>query len=91
MSFVARFDVGDDVIMMDEAGFGGGDDAVVIDEAILMFWHDEPAWFNSSAFVTFMIDVSALLPLAVFFDLEADCELRCMILLLGWSDLSSSV
>jgi len=43
MSFVARFDVDDDVIMMDEARFGGGDDAVVIDEAILMFWHDEPA------------------------------------------------
>ncbi len=43
MGFVARFNVGDDVIMMDEAGFGGGDDAVVIDEAILMFWHDEPA------------------------------------------------
>jgi len=37
MSFVARFDVDDDVIMMNEAEFDDDDNAVVIDEAILMF------------------------------------------------------
>ena len=41
MSFVARFDVDDDVIMMNEAKFDDDDNAVVIDEAILMFWHNE--------------------------------------------------
>ncbi len=41
MSFVARFNVDDDVIMMNEAKFDDNDNAVVIDEAILMFWHNE--------------------------------------------------
>ena len=95
MSFVARFDVDDDVIMfarfdvddniiiMNEAEFNFDNDVILIDEAILMFWCNELTWFNSSAFVTFIINVLALLSLTVFFDLETDCELRCMILLLN--------
>ncbi len=43
MGFVARFDVDDDVIMMNKAEFDDDDDAVVIDEAILMFWYNESA------------------------------------------------
>ncbi len=91
MSFVARFDVDDDVITVNEAEFDDDDDAVAVDKAILMFWHNELTWFNSSAFITFVIDISALLSLTVFFNLETDCELRCMILLLNWSNLLSSV
>ena len=43
MSFIARFNVDNDVIMMNEAEFDDDDDAVVIDEAILMFWCNESA------------------------------------------------
>jgi len=43
MGFVARFSVGDDVIMMNKVEFDGDDDVIVIDEAILMFWHNESA------------------------------------------------
>jgi len=37
MSFIARFNVDDDVIMMNEAEFNDDDDAVVINEVILIF------------------------------------------------------
>jgi len=37
MSFVARFNVDDNVIMMNEAEFNDDDDTVVIDKVILMF------------------------------------------------------
>jgi len=37
MSFVARFDIDDNVIMMNEAEFDDDDDAVAVDEVILMF------------------------------------------------------
>jgi len=83
ISFVARFDVDDNIIIMNEAEFNFNNDVILIDEAILMFWCNELTWFNSSAFVTFLINVLALLSLTVFFDLETDCELRCMILLLN--------
>ncbi len=43
MSFIARFNVDNDVIMMNEAEFDDDDDAVVIDEVILMFWCNESA------------------------------------------------
>jgi len=83
ISFVARFDVDDNIIIMNEAEFNFNNDVILIDEAILMFWCNELTWFNSSAFVTFLINVLALLSLTVFFDLETDCELRYMILLLN--------
>ncbi len=81
MSFVAKFNVDNDVIIMNEAEFNDNDDAVLIDKVILIFWCNKQ--FNNSAFMTFVIDISALLSLAVFFDLEADCKLRCIILLLN--------
>jgi len=37
MSFVARFDIDDNVIMMNEAEFDDDDDAVAVNEVILMF------------------------------------------------------
>ncbi len=37
MSFVARFNVDDNVIIMNEAEFNDDDDTVVIDKVILMF------------------------------------------------------
>ena len=38
MSFVARFDIDDNVIMMNEAEFNDDDDdAVAVDKVILMF------------------------------------------------------
>ncbi len=37
MSFVAKFNVDDDIIIMNEVKFNDDDDAVVIDEAILIF------------------------------------------------------
>jgi len=43
MSFVARFDVDNDTIMMNRAEFADDDNAVLIDEVILMFWHNESA------------------------------------------------
>ncbi len=84
MSFVARFDIDDNVIMMNEAEFNDDDDdAVAVDKVILMFWCNELTWFDDSAFVTFVINTFTLLSLTIFFDLEADCELKCMILLLN--------
>ncbi len=41
MSFVAKFDVDDNTIMMNEAEFNNDDNAVLIDEVILMFWHNK--------------------------------------------------
>ena len=43
MSFVARFDVDNNIITVNEAEFDDDDNAVAVDEAILMFWHDESA------------------------------------------------
>ncbi len=83
MSFVARFSIDNDVIIMNEVKFNDDNDAVVINKVILMFWHNKSAWFDNSAFITFMIDISALLSLTIFFDLEADWKLRCIILLLN--------
>ena len=83
MSFVARFDVDNNIIMMNEAKFDDNDNAIAVNEVILMFWHNELAWFNSSTFKTFVIDILTLLSLTVFFDLKTDCELRCMTLLLN--------
>ena len=69
MSFVARFDVDNDVIifakfnvdnniiMMNKAEFNFNDNAVSVNEVILMFWHNELTWFNSLAFVTFTINI----------------------------------
>jgi len=37
MSFVAKFNVDDDAIIMNEAKFNDNDDAVSVNEAILMF------------------------------------------------------
>jgi len=37
MDFVARFDVGDDIITVNRVRFGDSDDAVAVNEAILMF------------------------------------------------------
>jgi len=37
MSFVARFDVDDNIITVNEAEFDDNDNAVAVDEAILMF------------------------------------------------------
>jgi len=37
MSFVAKFNVDGDIIIMNEVKFNDDDDAVVIDEAILIF------------------------------------------------------
>ncbi len=37
MSFVARFDVDDDVIMMNKVKFDDNDNAILIDKVILMF------------------------------------------------------
>ncbi len=41
MSFVARFNVDNDTIMMNEAEFNDNDDVILIDKVILMFWHNE--------------------------------------------------
>jgi len=37
MSFVAKFNVDNDVIIMNEAEFNDNDDAVLIDKVILIF------------------------------------------------------
>jgi len=37
MSFVARFNVDNDVIIMNEAEFNNDDNAILINEVILMF------------------------------------------------------
>ncbi len=37
MSFVARFDIDDNVIMINKAEFDDDDDAVAVDKVILMF------------------------------------------------------
>jgi len=37
MSFVAKFDVDDNTIMMNEAEFNNDDNAILIDKVILMF------------------------------------------------------
>jgi hypothetical protein len=37
MSFVARFNVDDNIIIMNEAEFDDNDDAVAVNEVILMF------------------------------------------------------
>ncbi len=74
--------------MINKAESDNDDDAVLIDKAILMFWCNKLTQFNS---LTFIIDVSVLLSLTVFFDLDADCELRCMILLLNWSESLSLI
>ena len=43
MSFVARFDVDNNIIMMNEAKFDDNDNAIAVNEVILMFWHNELA------------------------------------------------
>ncbi len=37
MSFVARFDVDNNIIMMNEAKFDDNDNAIAVNEVILMF------------------------------------------------------
>ncbi len=41
MSFVARFNVDNDVIMMNEAEFNNDDDVISVNRIILMFWCNE--------------------------------------------------
>ncbi len=41
MSFVAKFSVDNDVIMMNEAKFNDDNNVILIDRVILMFWCDE--------------------------------------------------